>query len=92
MAGGAEVVIRATCSRRLAARFGYVVAMKDQWIGCGRGWSELARRDAAGEKSLEGAAWSVIDLVNICLFRRDQCVDLKVFCPAKTSHSAIGME
>jgi hypothetical protein len=51
MAGGAEVVIRATCSRRLAARFGYVVAMKDQRIGCGRGWSELARRDAAGEKS-----------------------------------------
>jgi hypothetical protein len=50
MAGGAEVVIRATCSRRLAARFGYVVAMKDQRIGCGRGWSELARRDAAGEK------------------------------------------
>jgi len=76
MAGGAEVVIRATCSRRLAARFGYVVAMKDQRIGCGRGWSELARRDAAGEKSpdlmsLKAPAGSVIDLVNICLFRRD---------------------
>jgi hypothetical protein len=65
MAGGAEVVIRATCSRRLAARFGYVVAMKDQRIGCGRGWSELARRDAAGEKSPDlmslEAAGSVID-------------------------------